>query len=301
MIKHKEHSKVRQRGVKLFLHCSQVLRLSNLCFIRRGWKTKGKATGSRSMFEKNKYERPGNLYFDFSQSRVRNFTASLALEEVSFPLPRRWVDERFLFKEERSLNIFCAPLAPLQISLNLFIFYSTRGTVEISITIAAFRTFPAVMPLMAVLIIRSLLTLSTSNFKLFNFNLYFYEPKLVQFIINEGTERKKWEMKSAFLLAPKISICINIVSHIYPSSFFLWGVPLLSAALYSISFASFLLRCRGKLLKDWQAGDWLRLMLFLSIVAREKILHENAINKQMDRNNHRMENFPLCRQKVPRK
>ena len=33
----------------------------------------------------------------------------------------------------------------------------------------------------------------------------------------------------------------------------------------------------------------------------KKILHENAINKQMDRNNHRTENFPLLKHRKKRK
>lgn len=87
--------------------------------------------GSRSMFKKNKYERPENLYFDFLQSRVRNFTASLTWGNFISTAENGARTEKFSFSAitakhtllfRRSIFIVCFLLAPLQISLNLFIF-----------------------------------------------------------------------------------------------------------------------------------------------------------------------------------
>lgn len=47
--------------------------------------------------------------------------------------------------------------------------------------------------------------LRQSHFKLFNFNLYFYELKLVQFIINEGSLRF-WAKGERFVALKNIDL-----------------------------------------------------------------------------------------------
>lgn len=85
------------------------------------------------------------------------------------------------------------------------------------------------------------------------------------------------------------------VSHFFPffKACFLW---------FSIQFSSFCNASRKKKLlfllkkkekKFQRLKSVLRYHFFIQRQSSEKFLHEKAINKQMDRNNHRMENFTL--------
>lgn len=82
---------------------------------------------------------------------------------------------------------------PTQINVNLFIlFNNTLGTVrnspEFSLHSILFHKFSGYFSWWVIILPSCFRRCLASSFKLFNFNLYFYELKLVQFILNEGTE-----------------------------------------------------------------------------------------------------------------
>lgn len=107
-------------------------------------------------------------------------------------------------------------------------------------------------------------------------------------------EGKKWEMKS--VMGPeKISIHINDVSQLHTKfSFkacFLWF-------FIQFAFAISCHRCGINFEKLAKVGSVSPDLLFHPpSEGNQKFLHENAINKQMDRNNHRTENFALSEKK----
>lgn len=146
------------------------------------------------------------------------------------------------------------------------------------------------------------------NFELFNFNLYFYELKLVQFIVNEGEKvlrRGKEYLNGKPFKRRKRPKKYRFTLKIYSS----FPIFPLRRIFYDFLF-NFLPFFDGKLRLErnafdgketYKVGSCFTIPLFHSPQSENgKFLHENAINKQMDRNDHRTENSALSN-KIPSK
>lgn len=221
-----------------------------------------------------KIEKKNCICFDFfSFSSLKKFH-----RKINFPLNSRQFNcyyrgvttslfwQRTALVYDVGVGIFCFPYSrPRKLTWIYLDIQHTRDGQAFSLLCRSFHEFSADGAHHF-----SLIPCCATNFKLFNFNLYFYGLKLVQFVLNEGFGRsgKRWIMEIVWETTEHrnepekmISICINNVFqfHIFFSfkACFLWFY-------IQFSFCSFL--CNEKKL------SWTNL-LRLKAVLRFNFLH----------------------------